>query len=335
VKLPENYKGTVIVACIDINYWPAGKIWFQRMKTLGYTNVRMYALDQLAYQEMLAEVALGNMKTENVHLPKDFGVEMVEVAEHHNKSNLYRIGNLSKVWKIRVDVTIKLLKQGYSVFQSDIDSLWLKYIDLDSLPLNFDILWSIAGKFPPAQKRKWGFTLCGCLMLYRPTELTLKWFDLYTASCKNKCDDQRNINGLLDMGRIRWLDKSELSPQHEVWQGPIDYHTIGIFDGKDWMVPVPGNQKSCEKERQQGGNCTIIPDSSVAEKKSGSIEWNHRKFDLTGFQLGIVSQKVWMRNGGIKDCIGKNENTPWIMNPGISKIGSAKVKMFETFKSCF
>ena len=113
VKLPKNYKGTIIVAFSDINYWPAGRLWFQRMKTLGYANVvRMYALDKLAHQEMLSEVENGDMELENVYFPKDFGedFEVIEIQEDFVRRDdydavfadavNYRTKSLRKVWQI-------------------------------------------------------------------------------------------------------------------------------------------------------------------------------------------------------------------------------------------
>ena len=56
VKLPKNYKGTLIVAFTDINYWPAAKLWFKQISSLNYTNIRLYALDEVVHKEMLKEV---------------------------------------------------------------------------------------------------------------------------------------------------------------------------------------------------------------------------------------------------------------------------------------
>ena len=297
VKLLGNYKGTIIVAFSDINYWPAAQLWFQRMKTLNYDNVRMYALDKLAYKKMLAEIDRGFMKPENVYFPT---AETIKIKNKFKVKD--RAGDLNKVWKMRVDVTRKLLKQGYSVLQSDIDSLWLKHVDLDTLPLNFDIIQSTAEKFPDHIVRQWGFALCGCLVLYRPTEATLKWWDLYTTKCRG-CDDQRLTNDLYMKLGMSWLETDELSVQNEVWEGPISYHTIGVFDGKG---------------------------------PSGVIGLGRKTLDLSNLQLGVVDKRVWMRGGELSDCDGsKNETIPWIMNPIIAKRGNKKVQMFEDYKTCF
>ena len=156
VKLPENYKGTIIVAFTDINYWAAAKLWFQQMKKLKYKNIRIYVLDTVVYQEMQNEIKKGNMKPENAHLPRSLqeNFDMFEISEdfvlrtefdeNFKESTYYRQGNLAKVWKIRVQVTLHLLKQGYSILQLDVDSLWMRYVDFDRLPMNFDIIFSIA-----------------------------------------------------------------------------------------------------------------------------------------------------------------------------------------------
>lgn len=96
-----------------------------------------------------------------------------------------------------------------------------------------------------------------------------------------------------------------------------------------------------------GSNCTIIPAVSTVIGKSGNFtlehakydrktrEWSSKLFDVTDLQLGIVSKEVWMRGGHVKDCVGKNETSPWIMNPDVRKVGYEKAKIFEDFKSCF
>ena len=71
VKLPKNYKGTVIVAFTDINYWPVAKLWFKQISSLNYTDIRLYALDKLVHKEMMIEIKNknSNLRLENIFLP--------------------------------------------------------------------------------------------------------------------------------------------------------------------------------------------------------------------------------------------------------------------------
>ena len=56
-----------------------------------------------------------------------------------------------KVWRLRVLTLRELLIDGYSVFVSDVDSLWNKKIELNTLPGNFDIIYAVCHGLPSNQ----------------------------------------------------------------------------------------------------------------------------------------------------------------------------------------
>ena len=47
---------------------------------------------------------------------------------------------LKSIWSMRFEKTRDLIKQGYDVFITDIDSIWLKYVPLESLPQEYRLL---------------------------------------------------------------------------------------------------------------------------------------------------------------------------------------------------
>ena len=53
VILPKNYKHSIIIAFTDINYLPTAKRWFARMRQLNYKNLRLYAMDEMAYRKLV------------------------------------------------------------------------------------------------------------------------------------------------------------------------------------------------------------------------------------------------------------------------------------------
>ena len=190
---------------------------------------------------------------------------------------------------------------------------------------------------------------------YRPTELTLKWWDLYTTTCRGRCDDQRETNKLFDRLAVKWLDgiqsklysnkpnySNDLTVQRDTWKGPLDYHSVGIFDGKKFVQRKPDQKIDCKKNWQaRGDNCTIFPGNITLEGVSGKFVDNRGvNWDITGLQLGIVDRRQWMRDprqgGRVWECDGsRNVTFPFIYQPLVPKRGYEKAKMFETFKSCF
>lgn len=166
INLPENYKNTIIIAFTDINYIPVTKIWLERMHVLNYTNIRIYALDQHAYKLLISESELKNpylsrnqiFETVGIELPDNYTQKTYEDGFESDEDKAQRIGNQHKIWKIRIDVVESLLLEGYSVLVSDVDAIWMKHIDLDSFPMNFDSIFTVAGGMPTRLVREWGFT---------------------------------------------------------------------------------------------------------------------------------------------------------------------------------
>ena len=340
VKLPKNYKGTVIVTFTDINYRSATKLWFNRMTFLKYKNIRIYALDNFVYKEMLSDSEIFNtsvfLPQEIIDLPANFEFNKQKNGTTDNcasNMNSCRTNAIKKVWKIRMEVTVELLKQGYSVLLSDIDCLWLKYIDVETLPMNFDIIYSIGVKRPRDALLKWGFVLCGGLILYRPTKMTLNLWKIYLQECANSCDDQALMNHLYmstgikwyakHAGRLRkWPEKNDsglldglevLKLQKEATLSPVDFHAIGRFD-----------------DESSGVYTKSLNGAAVEES-----------IDISKLQIGVVDTADWQRNDTkINDCDGSimpppSGRFPWITHPDINKRGNLKRNLFDDWKGCF
>ena len=331
VKLPKNYKGTIIVGFTDINYWPVAKLWYERMKVLNYTKqLRMYALDTLVLEKMLSE-----FPKENVFSPTDLGddFKVINYKDNFNMEKRHmRKEHLHKIWKIRVDVTTELLKQGYSVLQSDIDSLWLKHVDLEILPMNFDIIHSVGfgeNSIPHMVKNFWGFVICGCLVLYRPTEAVLRFWDGYKSVYNFKCiengeddwcDDQKIINKIHFRSGLHWAGDEELKTQQNAWnQSALGVYKIGSFiKTKSYTDTESGLKK------KSGIVPTHLTGTDIVT-------------DISDLQVLLASRNDWMRGGNLEMCenITNEASLPWIMMPGTKKRGYNKVQLFEDYKNCF
>ena len=166
VNLPCNYKHPIIIAFTDINYLPAAKKWMTRVRALNYKNIRLYAMDDMVYQKMKIDTKTPKNQSaffepEEVFMA-DFKIK--EMGWHgraytqygdgtkqvygKNSPTLYRVRELWKAWDVRIKVLYSLLKEGYSVIVSDIDSLWMEYLDPDSFPANVDMVHTQAGPWP-------------------------------------------------------------------------------------------------------------------------------------------------------------------------------------------
>ena len=184
----EHDKGWLIVGFTDFNYVPVAKAWVDHMKVLGYENHRIIAMDEKAFE---------NLKRSGYNVLKAVG----DVSEEKDKGQ-----RLRKIWKMRIDTVYELLLKGYSVFITDVDSVWLKYINLDSLPKNFDGYNAIATVHPRSAFKKWGFTLCGGLGGYRPSSKMLGVFSSLKQKCLKNCDDQAALNTIYISNEMVWVD---------------------------------------------------------------------------------------------------------------------------------
>ena len=115
---------TLILAFTDIKYITTTRIWFQRMKFLGYSNlVRFYALDNLALRELQKDVESGLLQGSQVQFRQEYALKYLKKEP---RSDFYK-PDLRKIWKYRVQVTYQLLQLGHTVMLTDVDSLWMKY----------------------------------------------------------------------------------------------------------------------------------------------------------------------------------------------------------------
>lgn len=147
----SNSEKWIIIAFSDITYIEVAKIWYNQLTKLGYSEHKIAALDHETYvtlKEDSYRVMLTNEKLE-------------------------RSGRVLKlIWKIRLMTLNSLLKEGYNVMISDVDSIWLNYRDLNSLPPMFDTFHSYGTTFPSDTFKKWKFVICGCIGAYRSTPNT-------------------------------------------------------------------------------------------------------------------------------------------------------------------
>ena len=188
----------------------------------------------------------------------------------------------------------------------DIDSVWNWYVDLDRLPMNFDVIHSVCSLNPGFARSLWHFTICAGLALYRPTENTLNLWDVYMTMMCNYCDDQTVLNAVYRYGSVSWFNSND-TRQDQMYYSPVGYFKLGV---------VP---RLRETKRQRPDY--VFPD------------------DLkTPLQVMVVSKTDMKRGGTPEDCA-----TSWLMNPWTSiprgypkntPRAMRKILMFERFGNC-
>ena len=123
------------------------------MKILGHDKqVRLYAIDTMAYEGLKAMVSNGDMTKEQASIIPN------AIQLDKNPGPDWR-PDLRIVWRQRVLMTLTLLKEGWTIMLTDVDSLWMKHVDIvNGLPKNFDVIHAVAGGWPPTVNQLWGFT---------------------------------------------------------------------------------------------------------------------------------------------------------------------------------
>merc|ERR1711972_962861 len=107
---------------------------------------------------------------------------------------------------MRLEKTAELLDQGFNVFVTDIDSIWLKYIPMQQLSREYYVMHTICGTWPPAIYKTWGFVVCAGVAGYRSTEQTRHMVKNLARRCYPACDDQvaLNMHTYYHLGHMKW-----------------------------------------------------------------------------------------------------------------------------------
>ena len=219
--------------------------------------MRLYCMDQESHKNITESTV---WKTET----KRWVYETTELlpGNFNISKDSFKTLYLNKIWKLRIMTLRELFLDGYSVFISDIDSIWNKKVELKDLPSNFDMIAAVCTQ-PRNVLKDWSFTICAGVSYYRPTEKIVNFFDALWEHCTNLphnkefCNDQHEINKFLMAGDIKWYNANE-TEQEKHWQSPIGYHKIGV--------------------------------ASQVESK------------MSGFEIMVMSRDDVMRAGGVDNC---------------------------------
>ena len=179
-------KSWIIIGLCTESYIPVAKIWYHQLTELGYNNHYIVALDE---------------ETFNHFTDLDYRIHKASSYIDNTKNHQQIVRS---IWPIRFKTIYNYLKSGQNILVSDVDSIWVKYQDLNSLPTQFDTFHGKGGTFPPKAHSAWGFVLCGCLGAYHSNENTIKLYKNLLDKCKDDCDDQRSLNYWFMARKVQW-----------------------------------------------------------------------------------------------------------------------------------
>ncbi len=176
----------IIITFASNSYFPILKIWLSHISSQNINNYCVIALDKELYDLLL-------MKNVPVVL-----MEMRELITPNTKNQL---------WVKRIALISQLLGEGINVLHSDADAFWLKDIRKYLLPIQSDLIFSIAYAIPKDVVTAWGFILCCGFFKIRSNPRTYNLTKDFLKKCYELDDDQVAINRLLmEKGTIWALD---------------------------------------------------------------------------------------------------------------------------------
>ena len=278
----------IIIGFTDINYLPIAKIWYKQLTTLGYRNHRLIALD---------EKTLETCQSEKIRVSKS--------SKYFNKNKMSFI----KLWPIRIETVYQFLTGSHvvdfknipkNVFISDVDTIWVKYLDLDQISswnsnkYSIDSYHGTGRNFPPEFYKKYHFVIAGGIAGFKSNKNTLKLFEMMRKQCQITaksigpgCDDQRTINMLF------------------LYKYKFEFEKISFITTK--------NHSRIGNAKNRNLTSLIFDDQNLV------IRGTFDEFDF--------DQRCASINDEIK---------PWIVSPNSgAKTIESKIRMFQKIKNCF
>lgn len=265
-----------VVSFASKNYDEIGKLWYRRLQKLGYKNHYLVALDDQAYEEF------HKMKFRVVRAPR---------------FTLKGDGDLSGLWRYRLEYILQEVKRGQNVLLSDLDVMFAHNYD-PAVVFNkvgdedVDIFHSLGAGWPKSAKEKWGFSLCLGFSAFKATTRTQFLLEAVVQVCKNErhCDDQATLNELY----MKYLQMS--------WTPTADH---GERKGVSRNTLLPLTVKTIS---------SLVPRVDVQKMKS------------------IKDSEGHICYGHLHHSDGEH----WAVAPIVAKDGAAKVKVWQEFHNmCF
>lgn len=220
----------MIVAFANSRYKRIALNWAEHLKLLSISDYRVYSLDDVCYDFLLAHQIKTQRLTSDMCINNEFD------------------------FRTRFEIISELLDSGNDIIHSDLDAIWLR--DPSELIVDdYDIVAS-TGTFPVNTYRKIGFTLCMGWMYYKSNKAVRDLFKSINQKPINLRDDQVLFNNTLFNTHLQYKINDINSNIKEV---KFDKFKIKVLDQKlisrdkpkceDTYICHPLSPKSIDREQ--------------------------------------------------------------------------------------
>ena len=297
VKSKNSTKNWKIIGFTDIKYLPVAKIWYQHLNNLGYDNHYLVSLDNQTADYFSRQQTTKTKKL----VYRNFASKQEILPVTMNDRGRF----LKSIWKTRLLTILDLLRhERQPVLLSDVDSIFLRYKNLQNFPSEYDIFAAIATSHPLDVYRLWGTTLGGGIIGFQANERTIKFLEQILNKCPSYCDDQAIFNRILAFDyKIKFYQPP----------GMLNLVGEGEYENNYLKILVFNNQ-------------TVTRVSDLPEMISQC------KNSLDAVEFNRTTEKDLAVAPGI---LANLQDVRWIINPMAPKSAMVKVQLYQQFKPCF
>jgi len=178
----------------DSGYVPVAMTWYNQLLGLGYQNHVVIATDLAAYQ---------TLSTAHSNDGSPLRVEYFKVQLVKSGNQAIRFNDL---WRRRMQYVLEQTQSGVSVFLSDVDNLFSRYIPLEGEHFQsseFDLMHAHGTNHPPEVKKKQGFVVTAGFSFFKGNAKVANMLEWVVQRCSPECDDQREVNKFY-LERMKW-----------------------------------------------------------------------------------------------------------------------------------
>jgi hypothetical protein len=193
---------TKIVAFCNFNYRSVGVTWYKRMTRLGYESHVIVATDLQMVQFLQTRTDFRYEVMVHEPMPDSYRSKPMPKQDH---------AVLELLMAVRWKFLLQQLEQGVHVLLTDIDNIFTRYIDIDTVIANHhndhhdhqdpsmdvDVWHAYATKYPRKSFAQQGFVVCSGMSWWRASPAAIRFGRLMHETCGSLCDDQRVLNNLL------------------------------------------------------------------------------------------------------------------------------------------
>ncbi|KAI2493692.1 nucleotide-diphospho-sugar transferase [Fragilaria crotonensis] len=197
----DDLNKTKIVGFINGGYSGIGRIWYNRLETLGYNNHFIICTDNETCDSFLHDdTPTKQYRTEASFVP----AASPEFATRPYSEKQRR--RITMMFAHRWVYLLEQLKLGYHILLTDVDNIFTSYYDMGSLEQSeFDVYHALETKHPTDVFDHQGFVFCGGMAWFRSSPPTIRYIEEMVRRCGTECDDQVLLNQILayDLG-VKW-----------------------------------------------------------------------------------------------------------------------------------